>query len=207
MDKLLKDLFEKSKVKFYEILKDNNNKKLFELIEQINTNNTHKYFQVLYSIFNFHSNFEYNIYEHEDFSYIIDMIDFLEDIAYCIDDDGELYFIRFEVQYGYDEDFLNKFQNTSILNTLKKSIFIYSFSSRPFEFDELIKRDFLKNFNEYNILSIKRIKVDYEKLFNILREILKDENWEYKCNELNKVNCYIFNDEKAFDKYFQIRKL
>ena len=123
MDKLLKDLFEKSKVKFYEILKNNNNKKLFELIEQINTNNTHKYFQVLYNIFNFHSNFEYNIYEHEDFSYIIDMIDFLEDIAYCIDDDGELYFIRFEVQYGYDEDFLNKFQNTSILNTLKKSIF------------------------------------------------------------------------------------
>lgn len=207
MNKLLKDLFEKSKVEFYEILKDNNNKKLFELIEQINTNNTHKYFQVLYSIFNFYSNFEYNIHEHKNFSYIIDMIDFLQDIAYCINDDGELYFTRFEVQYKYNEDFLDKFQNACILKTLQKSIFIYSFSSRPFEFDELIKRDFFKNSNEYNILFIKRINIDYEKLFNILREILKDENWEYKCNKLNNENCYVFNDEKAFDKYFQIRKL
>ena len=202
MDNLLKNLFEKSKAEFYEILKDNNNKKLFELIEQININNTHNYFQILYNIFNFHSNFEYNIHEHKDFSYIIDMIDFLHDIEYCIDDDGELYFIRFEVQHKYDECFLNKLQNINILNALKKSIFMYSFSSRQFESDELIKKDFLKHYDGYNILTIEKISVNYEKLLNILEEILKDENWECKPNKLSNINCYFFNEKKAFDKYF-----
>ena len=36
-DELLKNLFEKSKIEFYEVLKDSNIRKLFDLIDKINT--------------------------------------------------------------------------------------------------------------------------------------------------------------------------
>ena len=209
-DELLKNLFEKSKIEFYEVLKDSNIRKLFDLIDKINTSenkdkkiDSFSYSQILYSIFNFYSNFEYNINIRESFNYIIDMIGFLRDVELCIDDDGELYFARFTVQYKYDEIYLNKLQNKSILEALKKPYIVYSFSSRQFEYEEAVKRDFLKHYNGYNILDVERISVDYEKLFNILEEIIKDENWEYRHNEISGVSYYVFNEKKAFDKYFK----
>ena len=209
-DELLKNLFEKSKIEFYDVLKDSNIRRLFDLIDKINTSenkdkkiDSFSYSQILYSIFNFYSNFEYNINIRESFNYIIDMIGFLRDVELCIDDDGELYFARFTVQYKYDEIYLNKLQNKSILEALKKPYSVYSFSSRQFEYEEAVKRDFLKHYNGYNILSVERISVDYEKLFNILEEIIKDENWEYRYNEISGVSYYVFNEKKAFDKYFK----
>ena len=209
-DELLKNLFEKSKIEFYEVLKDSNIRKLFDLIDKINTSenkdkkiDSFSYSQILYSIFNFYSNFEYNINIRESFNSIIDMIGFLRDVELCIDDDGELYFARFTVQYKYDEIYLNKLQNKSILEALKKPYIVYSFSSRQFEYEEAVKRDFLKHYNGYNILDVERISVDYEKLFNILEEIIKDENWEYRYNEISGVSYYVFNEKKAFDKYFK----
>ena len=60
-DELLKNLFEKSKIEFYDVLKDSNIRRLFDLIDKINTSenkdkkiDSFSYSQILYSIFNFY---------------------------------------------------------------------------------------------------------------------------------------------------------
>ena len=198
MDNMLWDLFKESKKKFFECMKDDNNKKLFSLIDRICDESTgilpkKDYKQELYSILFFNSNLEEfsNILNKEDFSYIVSMINFINTIDYCINDDGQLNFV--EIKWVRRIKKINKtFEN-----------FNYTFTTQESEYKQLILKDFNKNFNydmESYIMTIRG--VDYEKLLNIISEIFKEENWKTKSLDVNPGEYYFFDDKKAFGKYF-----
>lgn len=187
MDELLKQLFEETKENFLNVLKHENSKKLFELIDKINVyeyekegDHNHRLSVIMsyFSDINFHE-----IYCRHTFSYILEMIEFLRYIKGCIDGNRVLYFLKIT---SY---------RTIKAKTPKVDV-VYTFSSRYFEYDKDIKEDFYKNSPDHKIFSIERIKINYENLFQILNEIVKDENWKYESD------LYWFNHEKAFDKYF-----
>lgn len=194
MNKLLNKLFEESKKEFFEILKNKNSKNLFEIIDKINVHENKEkeldslnYSQVLYFIMIYYSNMDFNnITIRCGFNYIIDMIEFLKHVNWSINDDGEFYFLKIKSQF-----MLRNFITD-----------VYTFSSRFYEYEEDVKNDFYKNSNDYTILSIERIKVDYENLFLILNEIIKNENWKYKFNKFSNNGWYEFDHKNAFNKYF-----
>ena len=200
MDELLLHLFNVSKRRFYAYMEDENCRKLFQLIDKINTaENKEKnidsfsYSQILYSIFNFYSSFNCDIHIRNDFSYIISVLDFMRDVDWCITDDGQLYFIKFTVKYDYP----------SKLNRQPLVFPVHAFSSRQYDDNKGATKDFCKNSSFSTIIGIERLSTgNYELLFSILSEILNDENWEYRHNEIRGVSYYGFNEEKAFDKYF-----
>lgn len=167
-----------------EILEYEDNKRLFELIEKIHFSTGHDYRQELYNILFYYSNFDsdkYRIIERNDFSYVVGMIDFINEIWWNIDDDGQLYFVEITTKRNLE------FNNKTIISKN------YTFSSRFISCESEIIKDFCKNgtcmFDDY---SMRHIYVNYDKLIEILCEILKEENWiDGK-----------FNEEKAYSKYF-----
>lgn len=169
-----------------EILEYKDNNRLFELIENIHFSTGHDFRQELYNVLFYYSNFDsdkYRIIKRNDFSYVIGMIDFINEIWWNIDDDGQLYFLEITTKRNV------KFNNKTI-EIISKN---YTFSSRFVECENEIIKDFCKNgtcvFDDY---SMRNIYVNYDKLIEILYEILKEENW--KDGE--------FNEEKAYSKYF-----
>ena len=198
MDELLLQLFNVSKRRFYAYMEDENCCKLFQLIDKINTaENKDKnissfyYSQILYSIFNFYSNFNWDIHNRKDFTYIISVIEFMRDVDWCITDDGQLYFIKFTVKYDYP----------SKTNRPPLIFPVYTFSSRQYDDNTLAIKDFGKNFSFDSIIGIERLSVgNYELLFSILSEILNDDNWTL--NPQTDRTWYAFDDKLAFDKYF-----
>lgn len=198
MDELLVSLFEESKKRFYAYMENENCRKLFQLIDKINTAenkekniDSYSYSQILYSIFNFYSDFNWDIHIRKDFTYIISVLEFMRDVDWCITDDGQLYFIKFTVKYDY---------------TLKPSspplIFpVYTFSSRQYDDNKGATKDFCKNYSFSTIIDIARLSIgNYELLFSILSEILNDDNWTL--NTYSGRAWYEFDKKLAFDKYF-----
>jgi hypothetical protein len=167
-----------------EILEYDDNKGLFFLIEKIHFSKGHDYRQELYNILFYYSNFDsdkYRIIERKDFSYVVGMIDFINEIWWNIDDDGQLYFLEITTKRKVE------FNNETIISKN------YTFSSRFIGCESEIIKDFCKNGNYmFNDYSIRNICVNYDKLIEILCEILNEENWiDGK-----------FDEEKAYSKYF-----
>ena len=198
MDELLVSLFEASKKRFYAYMEDENCRKLFQLIDKINTaenkdKNISSFYhsQILYSIFNFHSNFNWDIHNRKDFTYIISVLEFMRDVDWCITDDGQLYFVKFTLKHDYP----------SKINRPPLIFPVYTFSSRQYDDNKWATKDFCKNASFDTIIGIEWLSVgNYELLFSILSEILNDDNWTL--NPQSDRTGYEFDEKLAFDKYF-----
>lgn len=189
MNKFFDKFFEETKAEFTDLLKNKNINRLFELIEKINTSenieknlNSLNYSQILYNImFNF-SNMNYNnVVTRCGCHYLVDMINFFHHIDNCIENGVLLYFLKVRAKWV-------------------KNIEVYTFS---WENDNMIVGNNIDTDSNYIITAVERICIDYDKLFEILKEILKDENWEKRSGFLNNEEYYTFNNEKAFGKYFK----
>lgn len=110
----LDDIFRESKKEFFEILKNENSKKLFELIDKINTfENKEKnidsfsYSQILYDITIYASDINFsNIVVRHGCHHLTDIIDFLNHINWCINDDGMLSFLKINTEFNCSEKIL-----------------------------------------------------------------------------------------------------
>ena len=186
MNEFLNKFFNETKDELSELLQNKNINQLFELIEKINsTENTKKdldsmfYSQILYNVMFHFSGMNYtNIVTRRGCQYLSDMIDFLHHVDNFIESEMQLYFLKIQANWVMDAEF-------------------YTFSWR---FDD---DDVRNDICTASITKIERIPVDYEKLFKILNEIIKDENLKNMPGILNSKDYYIFDNEKAFEKYFK----
>lgn len=189
MDEFLNKFFEETKEELTELLQNKNLNQLFKLIEKINTaENTEKdldslnYSQILYNImFNFSNKNFKNIVTRCGCHYLADMINFLHHIDTCIENCVPLYFLKIRIKW-------------------MKNLEVYTFS---WENDNMVVGNYIDPDSNYIITKLCKICINYDKLFEILKEILKDENWEKKSKFLKNEEYYVFNNEKAFNKYFK----
>lgn len=200
MDELLFELFERSKAQFYAILENKESNKLFHLLETITDNKDNGrlssyYSSQLYDLINYYSGFYGDLREKSDFSYIISISELLSHIHYCINDDGQLYFLKIKVQSKpMLEEFLGNLPEPIIEN-------IYTLS--VYEQDKDVINSVVK-FGLYDsVIAIDRVIIDnYEMLFSIISEIINNDNWKLICDEVTKNSYYSFAKELAFEKYF-----
>ena len=143
-DKLVSNSIER----LNEILEYKDNNRLFELIENIHFKTGNDYRQELYNVLFHYSNFDYDKYriiKRNDFSYVVGIIDFINEIWWNIDDDGQLYFIEITTKRNVE-------LNNKTIEIINKN---YTFSSRLVECENEIIKDFCKNiYTNCNIYSI-----------------------------------------------------
>ena len=200
LDKMINELFERSKKQFYSILENKESNKLFYLIESITDNKSNDrlssyYSSQLYDLVNYYSGFYGDLREKNDFTYIISISELLSNISYCINDDGSLYFLKIKAQLkSMYEEFLGK------LPKIIENIYTLS----VYEQDKDVINSVLK-FGLYDsVISIERVTVDnYEMLFSIISEIINNDNWKLTCDEVTENSYYSFDKELAFEKYFK----
>ena len=201
LEKMINELFERSKKQFYSILENKESNKLFYLIESITDNKSNGrlsscYSSQLYALINYYSGFYGDLREKSDFSYIISISELLSNIHYCINDDGELYFLKIKAQLkSMYEEFLGDLPEPIIEN-------IYTLSVYEQDKDVI---DSVVKFGLYDsVISIERVTIDnYEMLFSIISEIINNDNWKLTCDEVTENSYYSFDKELAFEKYFK----
>jgi hypothetical protein len=135
-----------------------------------------------------------DIVDFKDFSYIIALDKFLREIWWCLEDDGQLSFIK------VDNTFCIKDKEIKRTN--------YMFTTRFVEDKKNILLDFKSKTSFYHDINKTEIKgdyVDYDMLINILQEITKESNWlPYTFNvDENEYLSEKFDYDKAFSKYIK----
>lgn len=156
IEKTVDELFKSTKLYFNALINENeNNKKIFELVTEINKKTTllREYNHVIYELFFWHTNLSsYEIYTIHDFTYIIEMIKFINEL---------------DIQINSNQLVFTKIKTKELVS--EREIMIYNY-----------KFNFGNEIEQKENQQIEIINVDYNTLFDILNEILNDKNWNDK---------------------------
>lgn len=134
------------------------------------------------------------------FSYIVELENFINMMSYNIDDDGSLSFIKYNFYvdlFGVKEDIIEEtgyfLSNYDELFDRPKKLFNRTMSDHTL-FDRIIKYQF------------EKVRFGWEELFALFEEIINDENWKFSVSQFDPEDdddeAFLF-DEKVYENFFK----